>query len=273
MWFLWLGCVLRAPELVGMEVASAELDLTRSQRGAWMFGGTAAHGWLRVTGADGEVLSIPVRAGGPSFGVMFGLDQSIERSRWHTTTRVTVPGATKGQHLVGWYGGNSASGAFMLGKRWRSLRNRHGVRIEETGPVLGMSMWVGWDGVWLRPIERGELLLETSDRAPCVEVSEPLPEGIGHVPGAERVVIWSAETGATIEVLDAPMSWFEAHEHLLDQVGEVPFTVASVEDCHVLAWLDAPDDALVQALGQVTVRGEPLPALRSPSAPEIPEAP
>ncbi|MCP4921167.1 MAG: hypothetical protein GY913_30085 [Proteobacteria bacterium] len=101
--------MLRAPELVGMDVASAELELTHSARGAYVVGGTSASGWLYLTDEAGAVHSVPIRLGGPSLGFMWAFETNYEGRRWHTRTQVWVPEGTQGHELVGWYSGNSVS--------------------------------------------------------------------------------------------------------------------------------------------------------------------
>lgn len=242
-----------------MDVASAELELTSSARGVYVLGGTSASGWLYLTDEDGAVHAVPVRLGGPSMGFMWAFETNYEGKRWHTRTRVWVPEGTQGHQLVGWYGGSSASLAMLFGKRWRTLRNMQGITIEESGPVMGLSMFFGGDMVWLRPIERGELVVAAPEPPSCVVVPEPLPEGIGYVPTEDDHLFWGPMASATIEELDEPLSQLDAHTRLVNEWGRVPFAVGSAGDCHVLVWMDVPSEELTAALGTVTFGGEPLP--------------
>ena len=132
---------------------------------------------------------MPVRLGGPSVGAIWAFESSFEAGRWETVATVSTPPGLKGQHLIGFYSGESVALAMMLGKRWRNLRNARGVRIHEEGPTLGFSLYAGADFVWLRPLDRPPL--EGVQDAPEVElppefqelVEEPVsPEPTGTAP-------------------------------------------------------------------------------------------
>lgn len=151
MTLLLLGCVLRAPEFVGMEVAAVEVTDVEQVRFAYVLGAHRTEATLVVTDTDGQRHPVRVIASGPSAGLLLQAGTSTELFGKTTRVHMDTPPGARGQDLFGRYIGESAGCAAIYGVHRRDLHNRAGVRWVETGPTLGFGAWYGADWMWLRP--------------------------------------------------------------------------------------------------------------------------
>ena len=146
-----MACVLRNPELLGMQVVSVEVTDVQSERVGVMFGVERVDAVMKITDDEGVVHHVPVRGTGPSMGVGFAVSRSADLPWTDPWAELSAPEALRGQQLFGRYSGTSLSGAWVLGAERQDLRRRNGARWSQGGPVVGVAMWMGVEWMWLRP--------------------------------------------------------------------------------------------------------------------------
>ena len=168
---LLLGCVLRAPELVGIEVDHVEVQDPESFTLSFIFGATWGSAVLVVHDTEGELHHVPVRYGGPSAGVLLACSPPMTHPALHFGTNkrefeLSVPSGTRGYQLLGLYRGQESTAALVyVGRSWRRMRNRHSVHWAESGPATGIAAWTGRSWLWMRPAPMLEREPEESEPA------------------------------------------------------------------------------------------------------------
>ncbi len=147
---LLLGCILRSPQLIGVDIESIEVQDVQTQSVKMVIGMTTGTATLRITDTNGEVHDVPVRTGGPSIGAgMAFTDTTSTVRRTTTATLDTQPGESVNA-CFGWYTGTSFDVAMAMGWHGRDL-TRPDCVWTESGPTHGIGAYSGVETMWLRP--------------------------------------------------------------------------------------------------------------------------
>jgi hypothetical protein len=148
-----LGCMAaRSPGLIGVEVQSVEVYDVRTSQFVWVLGGSAGTATLAILDTEGEVHHVKVRTGGPAFGFVFSFANSDNWRRRKTTATLDIEPGTPALLMFGRYTGTGVNGALGAGWRHRDLWKLSGNgEWREEGPSVGVSMFMGFETMWLRP--------------------------------------------------------------------------------------------------------------------------
>ena len=147
---LLLGCILRSPQLIGVDIESIEVHDVQTQSVKMILGMTTGTATLRITDTHGEVHEVPVRTGGPSIGAGMAFTDTTSTARRTTTATLDTPPGQSVNACFGWYTGTSFDIAMALGWHGRDLTRRDCVWTE-SGPAYGIAAYSGFETMWLRP--------------------------------------------------------------------------------------------------------------------------
>ena len=145
-----LGCILRSPQLIGVDVQSVEVYDVNTHNVKMIIGMTTGTATLRITDTEGQVHSVPVRTGGASLGAGLAFTESTSTARRATTATLDTPPGASANTCFGWYTGTSWDGAMAMGWRSRDL-TRSDCVWTESGPTYGLGSFYGVETMWLRP--------------------------------------------------------------------------------------------------------------------------
>jgi len=142
--------------LEGVVVRSAELRQAETARVAFIGGVVRGNAVLALVDDADQERTFDVELRGSLLGLMYELSGD---PGWHGAVPIDlagVEGPVTGDRLLGRYRGRAASVTAGFGIASRTLRNREGAQIDHAWFTIGVSAFVGWEWLRMRPADEAD---------------------------------------------------------------------------------------------------------------------